>query len=147
MNGARVYPWIVLAAAVGVAAPRRSARRSQPPAEARTIELGWVERSTSPAFLYGSSAWSPEPAVGRSRPPSRSKPGRLPDRPPHYARGSKIGLVLLKTTSTDELNKLTADLRREPRSYRSTGSSLRSRPRSAPTRPGEERSPARPRSE
>jgi hypothetical protein len=115
MKGARVYPWIVLAAAVGGCGSEAERPTLAAPAEARTIELGWVERSTRPAFVYRverlvarAGGWTVEAEVE-----NRSRADYQIVRP-HYARGSKFGLVLLKTKSTDELNELTADLRREP---------------------------------
>lgn len=84
-----------------------------PPAEPRTIELGWVERYPSAGFTFrverltvGDVGWRARIEVTNG---SRS-PYRL-------GRGS-VGLVLLDTASRAEVLRLTDDLTRAPPALR-----------------------------
>jgi hypothetical protein len=86
-----------------------------PPAEPRTLELGWVEQSARPAFVYrvrrltvGPEGWSVEVSV------ENRSGADYQIRRPHRPRGSLFGLVLLETASEEELRELTADLNEEP---------------------------------
>ena len=86
-----------------------------PPAAPRTIELGWVERSKDPAFVYRveriilrPDGWSADVSV------QNATEDDFQIRRPHRPRGSLFGLVLLETTSREELRELTADLKEEP---------------------------------
>jgi hypothetical protein len=115
MTGARVYPAVL--AVVALAGCGSGAERPElaPPAEPRTIELGWVERSKNPRLVYRVArlvlrpdGWSAEVSVRNA---TRDD---FQIRRPHRARGSLFGLVLLETTSRKELRELTSDLREEP---------------------------------
>ena len=116
MNGARVYPSAAAALAL-VLAGCGSTDGSQigRPAEPRTIELGWTERSESPAFVYRvdrlilrRDGWSADVAV------ENRSPRDFQIRRPHRPGGSLFGLVLLESESRKELSELTAGLRKEP---------------------------------
>jgi hypothetical protein len=84
-----------------------------PPAEPRTLELGWVERYPSARFTFrvgrlrvGEDGWRAEIAVTNGS----ESPYRL-------GRGS-VGLVLLDTASRAEVRRLTDDLTRAPPALR-----------------------------
>jgi hypothetical protein len=115
MRGARVYPWFGLLAFVAACGSGTEGAELAPPAEPRTIELGWVERSADPAFVYRverlvlrPDGWSVQLSVRNA---TRDD---FQIRRPHRPRGSLFGLVLLETASRNELRELTADLRKEP---------------------------------
>jgi hypothetical protein len=115
MRGARVYPWIVAAALLAGCGSEAEGPQLAPPAEPRTIELGWIERSDSPRFVYRverlvvrRDGWSVDLAV------ENRTEDDFQIRRPHRPRGSLFGLVLLETMSRRELRELTADLREEP---------------------------------
>jgi hypothetical protein len=95
---------IVLAGCSGTERPELA-----PPAEPRTVELGWVERSAAARFTFrverlivGEDGWRAEVGVTNGS----ESPYRL-------GRGS-VGLVLLDTPSRAELRRLTDDLQRAP---------------------------------
>jgi hypothetical protein len=115
LRGARVYPWIALAALLAGCGSDGNAPRLAPPADPRTIELGWVERSTSPGLVYRVDRLVVEPDGWRV---DLAVENRTADdfqiRRPHRFRGSVFGLVLLETTRREELRELTADHREEP---------------------------------
>lgn len=103
--------------ALAVAGCGSSAERPvlAPPAEPRTIELGWVERGAAPALVYRverltirRDGWSADISV------QNSGVDDVQIRRPHRAGKSLFGLVLLETSSRKELNDLTAGLRKEP---------------------------------
>jgi hypothetical protein len=115
MRGARVYPWIIVAALLAGCGSEADGPRLAPPAEPRTIELGWVERSDNPRFVYRverlvvrPDGWSVDLAV------ENRTEDDFQIRRPHRSRGSLFGLVLLETMSRKELRELTADLEKEP---------------------------------
>jgi hypothetical protein len=84
-----------------------------PPAEPRTIELGWVERHKSARFTFqverlviAESGWRATVSVT-----NRSlRPYRLDDR--------SVGLVLLESPSRSELRRLTGNLSHAPPALR-----------------------------
>jgi hypothetical protein len=115
MRGARVYPWIVLAGLLAGCGSDADGPRLAPLAEPRTIELGWVERSEDPRFVYrverlvvGPEGWSVDLAV------ENTTGDDFQIRRPHRFPGSVFGLVLLETTDREELRELTAGHREEP---------------------------------
>jgi hypothetical protein len=86
-----------------------------PAAEPRVLELGWVERSpeTSLSFrverlVIRRGGWRLTASVT-----NRDSVGYLIQRP-HRPGESMLGLVLLETTSKEELRELTADFRTAP---------------------------------
>jgi hypothetical protein len=114
MTGARVYPAVL--AVVALAGCGSGAERPvlAPPAEARTIELNWVERGTGPRFVYRvrrlvlqAEGWSADVSV-RNATRDDFRIGNPGERAPLF------GLVLLETESRTELQELTADLNMEP---------------------------------
>jgi hypothetical protein len=114
MTGARVYPAVL--AAVVLAGCGSGADRPElaPPAEPRTIELDWVERGTSPRFIYrvtrlvlGPDGWSADVSV-RNTTRDDFQIGTPSRRAPLF------GLVLLETGSRKELEELTAELTQDP---------------------------------
>ena len=116
MTGARVYPSIATALVLVLAGCGSSERPMlAPPAHPRTIELGWVERSTNPAMVYRverlvlrPDGWSADVGV------ENRSAADFQIRRPHRPGDSLFGLVLLKSTSKKELRELTAGFRKEP---------------------------------
>jgi hypothetical protein len=115
MRGWRVYPAVLLTVALAGCGSGAEQPELAPPAEPRTIELGWVERSESPRFVYRvervilrRDGWSAVVSVE-----NRSN-ADYQIRRPHRPHGSLFGLVLLGTTNRKELQALTADLKKEP---------------------------------
>jgi hypothetical protein len=115
MRGARVYPWIVLAALVAGCGSDAGTPRLAPPAEPRTIELGWVEQSVDPKFVYRVDRLVVRPDGWRVDVAVENRTGDdFQIRRPHRFPGAVFGLVLLETTSRKELDELTAGSREEP---------------------------------
>lgn len=115
MTGARVYPAVLLAVALAGCGSEAGGPELAPPAAPRTIELGWVERSRDPALVFRverivlrPAGWSADVSV------QNTTEDDFQIRRPHRPRGSLVGLVLLETTSREELRELTADLREVP---------------------------------
>jgi hypothetical protein len=115
MRGARVYPWIALAALLAGCGSDANGPRLAPPAEPRTIELGWVEQSKNPRLVYRvdrivvrRDGWRADVSV------RNTTEDDFQIRRPHRFPGSVFGLVLLETTDRRELRELTADHREEP---------------------------------
>jgi hypothetical protein len=116
MTGARVYPSIVGVFAIVLAGCGSSERPTlAPPAEARKIELGWLERSQSPALVYRvdrlvirEDGWSADVGV------ENRSAFDFQIRRPHRPRDSLFGLVLLESASGKEIGELTAGFRKEP---------------------------------
>jgi hypothetical protein len=109
MRRARVYPGVLAAVAVFLVGCGRAERPTlAPPAEPRTIELGWSERFRSAGLVLTvgrlvlrEDGWSADVGVqNRSR---RT-----------YRLGDGASLVLLDTPSRRELRQLTAELRSAP---------------------------------
>lgn len=85
-----------------------------PPAEPRTIELGWVEHGTTPRFVYRVArlvlrpdGWSADVSV-RNATRNDFGIGSRSQRAPLF------GLVLLETESRKELQELTSGLSKDP---------------------------------
>ena len=115
MRGARVYPWILAGALLAGCGADADGLRLAPPAEPRTIELGWVERSENPRFVYRvqrlvirRDGWRADVSV------RNTTEDDFQIRRPHRIPGSIFGLVLLETTNPRELRALSADHREEP---------------------------------
>jgi hypothetical protein len=115
MAGARVYPYLFVAAALAGCASGAETAKLAPPAEPRTIELGWVERSNRPELVFRverlvvrRDGWRADVSV------RNATADDFQIRRPHRFPGSLFGLVLLETTSHEELRRLTADMRKEP---------------------------------
>jgi hypothetical protein len=115
MRGARVYPWITAAALLAGCGSDADGPRLAPPAEPRTIELGWVERSKAPRLVFRverlvirRDGWRADVAV------RNTTEDDFQIRRPHRFPGSLFGLVFLETTSRHELRELTAGQREEP---------------------------------
>jgi hypothetical protein len=114
MTGWRVYPaiWVAVALAgcSGVHEPTVA-----PPAEPRTLELGWVEPSPELGLTFRvdrlvvrRDGWELTAAV-------RNRGGfEYFIQRPHQPGGSMFGLVLLRSTRRDEVRELTADFRKAP---------------------------------
>ncbi len=116
MTGSRVYPCLfVLAVALagcstGIERPVLAA-----PAKPRTFALGWVERFPAARFTFrvqrlvvGANGWRANVSVA-----NRSGTAyRVPER--------SIGLVLLDTSSTAELRRLTGNLQHAPPALKPT---------------------------
>jgi hypothetical protein len=99
---------IGLAGCSGIERPTLS-----PPAEPRTLELGWVERNESARFTFrvesltiDADGWRAEIEVTNGS-----------DSPYRVGRGS-VGLVLLDTMRRGEVLRLTDDLTRPPPALR-----------------------------
>jgi hypothetical protein len=117
MTGARVYRAVLPLLAVALAGCGSGSERPTlaAPAEPRAILLGWTERSISPPFVFHverliirRTGWSADVSVE-----NMTRDDFLIRRP-HRPGGSLFGLVLLETTSREELRRLTADLEKEP---------------------------------
>lgn len=108
MTGWRVYPCLLLLVALagcsGIQQPTLA-----PPATAKDVDLGWVERYAAGQFTFrvgrlavGPDGWRANVAVtNNSTSPYRLSP-------------QSFGLVALDTTSQAELKRLTEDLTRTP---------------------------------
>jgi hypothetical protein len=116
MRRARVYPGVVAAVAVALAACGGTERPTlAPPAEPRTFELGWVERTSARGFVFRverltvtSTGWSADVAVE-----NRTGLDYMLQRS-HRPRESMFGIVLLETASRAELRRLTSDFQKTP---------------------------------
>jgi hypothetical protein len=110
MRGPRVYPAVLVVVAVALGGCGGTAGPSlAPPAQARTIELGWVERFPAARFtlrveqlVVGDDGWRARISVENHS----TTPYRLDER--------SVGLVLLDTDSRAELRRLTANLTHAP---------------------------------
>jgi hypothetical protein len=115
MTGARVYPSILLVAALLGCGSEAEVQALAPPARPRTIELGWVERYPAARFVFRvkrlvirRDGWAAAVSVTNRSPAVYSV-----DRP-HRPGEARFGLVLLETTDPEELRELTADFRKTP---------------------------------
>jgi hypothetical protein len=112
MTGWRVYSRVAVMAFVAIALAGCSGIERPtlaPPAEPRSIELGWVERDASSRFTFrverltvGEDGWQAAIEVSNGS----NSPYRL-------GRGS-VGLAVFDTTSRAEVLRLTDDLTRAP---------------------------------
>jgi hypothetical protein len=143
MTGWRVYPAISVAVALagcsGVDEPTLA-----PPAEPRTLELGWVERSPELGLTFRvdrlvvrRDGWELTAAV-RNRGGSEYFIQR-----PHQPGGSMFGLVLLRSTRRDEVRGSPQTSERPLRFWRRSESLRRCRVSFLHVHTGAERSPVR----
>jgi hypothetical protein len=113
MRGPRVYPPVLLAVAVVAAlagcADSPDGPTLAPPAEARTIELGWVERHRDARFTFrverlvvAEESWSLTVEMRND--------SLLPYRPGDQS----VGLVLLDSGSQAEIRRLTGNFTHAP---------------------------------
>jgi hypothetical protein len=121
MRGPRVYPGCYLTVAVGLALAGCGGSPGPtlaPPAEPRTIQLGWVERHRAAHFTFrverlviAEGGWRATVSLTNgSRRPYRLNP-------------RSIGLVLLETPSRSELRRLTGNLSHAPPALKPTRTS------------------------
>jgi hypothetical protein len=115
MTGWRVYPALLalvvfLVAGCGSGPP---GPELAPPAQPGTLNLGWVERDHKDNFTFrvdrlviGEDGWSAEVSASNGS----NTPFRLQE--------GSVGLVLLDTSTTAELNRLTGDLEHAPPSLK-----------------------------
>jgi hypothetical protein len=116
MTGWRVYSRVAVMAGAAIALAGCSGIERPtlpPPAEPRSIELGWVERDASSRFTFrverlslGEEGWQ---AVIEVTNGSDS---------PYRLGGGSVGLALFDTTSRGEVLRLTDDLTRAPPTLR-----------------------------
>jgi hypothetical protein len=108
MRGARVYPWVVaLVALAGCGSPDRPSLA--PPATPRTVELGWHEPFTAGQFVFEVERLVVEEDGWRAKVKVRNE-----STSPYRFGGRRVALVLLETSSRDELTRLTDNLERAP---------------------------------
>jgi hypothetical protein len=116
MTGWRVYRRVAVMALVALALAGCSGIERPtlaPPAQPRSIELGWVERDASSRFTFrverltvGEEGWQAVIEVTNGS-----------DSPYRLGRGG-VGLALFDTTSRGEVRRLTDDLTRAPPTLR-----------------------------
>jgi hypothetical protein len=109
MRGWRVYPAVLLTVALAGCGSGAERPQLAPPAEPRTIELGWVERFRAASFVFrvgrlvvGDDGWRASVSVTNDS----QSPYRLGRR--------SVALVVLETASRRELRELTEGLERTP---------------------------------
>jgi hypothetical protein len=113
MTGWRVYPAVLALVALAGCASGTERPVLPPPAEARTLELGWVERYEATRFtlrverlVLADDGWRAEVSVANGS----GSPYRLGE--------ESIALVLLDSASRAELRGLSDDLTRPPPALR-----------------------------
>jgi hypothetical protein len=111
MRGSRVYPGFALVVALALAgcggAPEGP--RLAPPAQPRTLELGWVERQRDEAFTFrvqrlviAENGWRVTFSVTNG------------SELPYHVDGRSVGLVLLDSETEAEVRRLTDNLSHAP---------------------------------